>query len=237
MSDRLWPFFCYYGGKWRAAPHYPLPMFGTIVEPFAGAAGYAVRYAARKIILADSDPVIAGLWRYLIRASAAEIMALPTAVDHVDNLHVSQEAKWLIGFWLNKATASPCKQPSAWMRSGIRPNSMWGDAIKERIASQVDAIRHWIVVDGAYNACPDIEATWFVDPPYNNKAGGMYRHQVSDYSALASWCGARKGQVIVCENVGATWLPFRDFGVFKSTEGKHGKAQSREAIYQTSNLI
>ena len=42
---RLRPFFCYYGGKWRAAPKYPPPEHDTIVEPFAGAAGYATRYA------------------------------------------------------------------------------------------------------------------------------------------------------------------------------------------------
>jgi hypothetical protein len=29
-----------------------------------------------------------------------------------------------------------------------------------------------------------------------------------DYSALATWCRARKGQAIVCEQDGADWLPF-----------------------------
>ncbi len=38
MTD-LKPFFCYFGGKWRAAPHYPTPKHAEIVEPFAGAAG------------------------------------------------------------------------------------------------------------------------------------------------------------------------------------------------------
>jgi len=33
----LKPFWQYYGGKWRAAPHYPKPRHDTIVEPFAGA--------------------------------------------------------------------------------------------------------------------------------------------------------------------------------------------------------
>ena len=40
----MWPFFCFYGGKWRAAPHYPRPAFTSVVEPFASAAGYATRF-------------------------------------------------------------------------------------------------------------------------------------------------------------------------------------------------
>ena len=69
----LRPFFCYYGGKWRAAPKYPAPEHDTIVEPFAGAAGYATRYPDRKVVLVERDPVIAGLWRYLTKVSPAEI--------------------------------------------------------------------------------------------------------------------------------------------------------------------
>jgi hypothetical protein len=35
---------------------------------------------------------------------------------------------------------------------------------------------------------------------------------VIDFRALAKWCRARQGQVIVCENSDALWLPFRPFG-------------------------
>lgn len=44
----LKPFFTFYGGKWRAAPHYAPPEFATIVEPFAGAAGYSVRHHTKR---------------------------------------------------------------------------------------------------------------------------------------------------------------------------------------------
>jgi hypothetical protein len=30
-----------------------------------------------------------------------------------------------------------------------------------------------------------------------------------DYEALGAWCRSRPGQRIVCEQAGATWLPFR----------------------------
>jgi hypothetical protein len=229
---KLWPFFCYYGGKWRAAPHYPAPQYQTVIEPFAGAAGYATRYHSRSIVLADANPLITNLWRYLIKVSAQEVRALPLVVEHVDDLAVCQEAKHLIGFWLNKATSgSPRKRPASWMRSGVRPNSYWGEAVRDRIASQVDFIRHWRVVDGDYSNTPAIEGTWFVDPPYANAAGAMYLHKVTDYERLAEWCRARRGQLIVCENSGATWLPFADMGSFKSNPGSRGKGKSREAIY------
>src|ERR1017187_4954833 len=62
------PFFGYYGGKWRdALKHYPEPLFETIVEPFAGSAGYSLRYADRKVVLCELDPILASVWRYLVR--------------------------------------------------------------------------------------------------------------------------------------------------------------------------
>jgi hypothetical protein len=63
------PMFPYYGSKWNIARHYPPPGEGLVVEPFAGGAGYASFYGARRALLIDKDPIIAGLWRYLIGVS------------------------------------------------------------------------------------------------------------------------------------------------------------------------
>jgi len=41
----------------------------------------------------------------------------------------------------------------------------------------------------------------------------------------------RPGQVIVCENSGATWLPFEPFRTIKSTPGSRGKGHSSEVIW------
>ncbi len=72
------PFFGFYGGKWRDTPkHYPPPVHETIVEPFAGSAGYSLRYFDRRVVLCEIDPVIAGIWTFLTRASAAEIRSIP----------------------------------------------------------------------------------------------------------------------------------------------------------------
>ena len=118
------------------------------------------------------------------------------------------------------------------MRSGTRPNSYWGTTIRERIASQLQAVRHWEILYGDYNSAPDIEATWFIDPPYEI-AGKLYRHGSDDidYKALGDWCRSLRGQVMVCENVGASWLPFVPFMTAKSTPGKRGKSKSAEAIW------
>jgi hypothetical protein len=122
------PFFGYYGGKWRdAANNYPAPEHGVIVEPFAGSAGYALRYADRKIVLCERDPIIAAVWRYLLRVSPQEIFAIPDVPENgsVDDLPIPQEARWLVGFWLNRATTSPRRTPSRWMRDRIRPGCFW----------------------------------------------------------------------------------------------------------------
>lgn len=228
----LKPFFTYYGGKYRAAPKYPTPQYDTIIEPFAGAAGYSLRYADRNVVLYDKDPVIAGLWTWLTRVSASEILSLPIKVEHVDSLDVCQEAKWLIGFWLNKGAAAPMKSPSKWMRDGTRPNSYWGETIRQRIASQVNSIRHWRVFNTSYEYVLPERATYFVDPPYQ-EAGKHYRYSASglDFANLAEWCRTRPGQVIVCENAGAAWLPFQPFAHIKANESRRGGKQSAEVIW------
>jgi site-specific DNA-adenine methylase len=221
-SRSLRPFFGYYGGKWRdAAALYPAPTSRTIVEPFAGSAGYSLRHADREIILCDIDPIIAGLWRYLISVTQQEIMSLPDVRDGqtVDDLNLCQEARWLIGFWLNRAATRPRKSPSKWMRDRIRPGSFWGDRVRRTISAQLDSIRHWKIYECSYTDCPGSRpATWFIDPPYIH-AGRHYAFGSAniDYSSLASWCLSRPGEVIVCENAGAEWLPFKELASVKTT--------------------
>lgn len=234
------PFWAFYGGKWRAAPRYPAPRFDRIIEPFAGAAGYATRHYHLDVVLVEKDPVIAALWRYLIAASPSDIFALPLmrADQTIDDLDVRPEAKSLIGFWLNKGAASPCRTPSAWMRAGTHATSFWGERIRQRIAEQVEAIKHWTVIEGSYADAPDETATWFIDPPYID-AGKYYRCAAGaiDFSHLADWCRARRGQVMVCENNGATWLPFQPFLSIKSNPSSRGKGRSAEALWQDPTSV
>lgn len=230
-------FFSFFGGKWRAAPKYPEPSRNVIVEPFAGSAGYSTRHYRRDVILCDIDPVIAGVWRFLIAAHPNDIRQLPVKIEHVDEIQGPIEAKHLVGFWLNVATTSPCSTPGRWLRDGTRPNSKWGEAIRERIATQVPLIKHWKIIEASYDSLEKIDATWFVDPPYNNKAGRLYRHKPSDYLALGSWCRSLPGQVMVCEQQGADWLPFEFLGSFKSLEGSRGKHTTNEVLWRNETCV
>lgn len=228
------PFFCYYGGKYRtAASLYPAPTYDVVCEPFAGSAGYAVRHNAHKAVLVDLDQHIVGVWQYLINVSAAEVLNLPDVGPEqslADFAYLPQEARWLIGFWLNKGVAAPVNKPSSWMKSNVRPNSYWGRVIRERIASQVDLIRGWRAVHGSY-ADLDVghPATWFVDPPYVG-AGKHYRCGSAgiDFENLGAWCRKLPGQTIVCENEGADWLPFTPLA---STKACRPGTKSSEVVW------
>ena len=229
----LRPFFYFYGSKWTAAPVYPAPRYGRIVEPFAGSAGYSGLYPDRDIVLVERDPIIAELWRWLIKVTEAEILALPLKISTiVRDLGLAPAPAALLGFWVTSGSAAPCQTPNARMRAGKRPNGYWGETARARIAAQVGAIRHWTVIEGDYTDAPSTEATYFVDPPYANKAGSHYRMKFTGHAALGDWCRTRPGQVIACENDGATWLPFRHFRNITANNHPGGKEnKSAEAIW------
>lgn len=217
------PFFPFYGSKWNIARYYPAPHHAHVVEPFAGSAGYSTFHGVRRVSLVDADPIIVGVWDYLIRASSADIEALPLLPmigDSTDNYALPQEAKWLIGFWLNRGSASPKKSRTAFSARADKAQLNWGARAKERIISQLDDIRGWSIRHGSYeDAATAQPTTYFVDPPYGDK-GKFYRVRMTPCRKLGAWCEGLDGQVIVCEGAGADWLPFKPLGNFKTTKGR-----------------
>lgn len=214
MKEGLRPFFPYLGSKWSySRKYYPKPKCNLIIEPFAGSAGYSLRYPDRKVVLYDCYPVITGVWDYLLKATPHEILSLPDLgpEDHIDDFRLPQEVKWLIGFWLHRGNCYPAKTPSSWMRSGKCANSFWGERVRNTIASQLPDIKHWEIYNKSYLSITDnTEATWFVDPPYQvTTCSYKYGSKKLDYVNLGKWCRERKGLVIVCENTAADWLPFQ----------------------------
>ncbi len=224
----LKPFFSYYGSKWRSIKKYPKPIYHSIIEPFAGSASYSAHYPSAHVTLYDKDPIICGIWDFLINAKKTEILSLPlmNPKDHVDDLNICNEAKNLIGFWLNKGTTTPCKTLSKW--GTIYPNQFWSGKLRARIAEQIHHINHWKIVNDDFSAIPNKKSTWFVDPPYQI-AGNRYRFgsKLIDYQKLGKWCKTRRGQTIVCENLNADWLPFDNLGAFKTSRQK----PSNESIW------
>ena len=222
----LKPFWRYYGGKWLGAPKYPKPEFDTIIEPFAGAAGYSLRYYDKNIILIEKYPIIANIWKYLINVSSEEILSIPL-VENIADLPgwVPDEAKNLIGFLLNSATVSPSSTLSAGLKRLIKNGHDfygWSEKARNRVAKQVNFIRHWKIIEGDYTEAPVIEATYFIDPPYQ-KMGKYYKHKINDYKSLALWCKSLPGQVIVCEGKDADWLPFKPFIDIAGMGSKYSK--------------
>lgn len=201
--------FSYYGSKSKIAHLYPLPKYDRIVEPFAGSARYSLLYADRAVTLFDANPLIVEIWQYLIQASTSDILSLPDieskkSLDEIQDLSSTERA--LIGFNLCRGKAKPRKVghgQNGWNRD------------KVRIAGLVDKIRHWQIAVADYRTVGllDIEATWFIDPPYQQTQvktnGDRYPYGDDiDYVDLAQFVGSREGQVIVCEGDGANWLPF-----------------------------
>lgn len=209
--------FSYYGTKTKLAKKYPKPMYDCIIEPFAGAARYSLLYCDRKVILNDLYTVIAGIWDYLIHCSVEDIKNLPRLEwnTNISKLDILQVEKDFLGFLASEGNASPKNYTSPWMkRYGVMERHVI------RFLKYVPLIKHWEIYNKDYKELDNIEATWFIDPPYKNR--GNYKEGADiDYNQLADWCKSRRGQVIVCENSDADWLPFKDLVNF------HGQRTTR----------
>lgn len=104
--------------------------------------------------------------------------------------------------------------------------------VKRKLREVIPEVAHWKITNHDYKDLINVEATWFIDPPYSNAAGGRYRTAGLDYEHLGWWCLNRKGQVVVCENRGANWL---DFSPIKhprvSIRSRYQKADAQEVVW------
>lgn len=229
----LRPFFSYFGSKWRLAKLYPEPKHDTIIEPFAGSACYSLHYHDRNIRLYDKDPVIVGVWKYLIGASERDVLSLPQLRqgESLDEFNLSQEAKWLLGFWIGRTTSSPRRTVT---KAGASDGKGYSylNALPKRVASQLQYIRHWRIGEGSYDSVPNVAATWFIDPPYQ-LAGKQYVYgsKQIDYNDVALFCKSRQGQLIACENAGADWLPFKELSRLQGMTSNGAVRYSVESVY------
>jgi hypothetical protein len=193
--------FSYYGTKKRLAKLYPTPKYNTIIEPFAGAAGYSLLYPEKNVILYDTNPKICAVWEYLIKSTKQDILNLPDIItgQQVTDFNLSNAEKYLIGFCINPG--STCPKITASKRS------KWAK-YKATIADTVDKIKHWKIIKNTYENIPNQEVTWHIDPPYQKAGKYYFGYNKMNYNKLGQWCKERLGQVMVCENQGADYLPF-----------------------------
>jgi hypothetical protein len=206
--------FYYYGGKSGMAMHYPAPEYGCIIEPFAGAAGYSLRHATAdtQVILIEKNWRIAELWERIQRFSVDDVASIqcpPIGERTTEPLIVAACAGQQFATGI-MAGARPDYQVTSRMARDF-------PKIQKRIIAALPLIRNWQICCGDAYRAPDMEATWFIDPPYwvhpdrKGTNGDGYSEGASaiDFPKLGSWCRSRRGQVIVCEQLGASWLPFR----------------------------
>jgi|688.fasta_scaffold122357_3 site-specific DNA-adenine methylase len=222
--------FYYYGRKEKIFKYYPKPKHDTIIEPFAGSAVYSLKNFKKNIIILDKDERIINIWNYLKEVTSDEILSLPLLTvgqslndEEFENLTIVQ--KDLISFFTNPSSAQP--------KRSVGKFNIWHKKNRKRLSEDVNKIRHWKILLGDYRDIPNQEATWFIDPPYQGNGGKYYKHgnKNINYDELSLWVQNRNGQVIVCENSEANWLPFIPL---KRLQGQRHK--TIEVIWQ-NNLI
>jgi len=217
--------FYYYGRKKQIAKHYPTPNFGAIVEPFAGSASYSL-YGdnwKKDIFLVERDERVSEIWKWLIDE------ATPLEIKNLPDLEVGEKSSEFLHI-IHAATKMAFHYKTIKVTPVLARN--W-EISKRYMAENLFKIKHWNIICGDYTLAPDIEATWFIDPPYKEDAGKGYRYgsKLIDYEKLAQWSRKRKGEVIFCEGHCGDYLPFRPLLDLKGVAGK----TSKEVIYYQSD--
>ena len=204
----------YYGRKTKVIDYYPHPIHDKIIEPFAGTAVYSLynNNWEKDVLLVDKYDIVVKTWKYLQSTTRKQILSLPEMnyKDKIDDhQYLSQEEKWLIGFNINGGSSQPKKTTMKF--------NVW-NRVKLQIADNLYKIKHWEIKEGDYRDLENVEATWFIDPPYQH-GGKYYRHsnKFIDFKELGEWSTSRNGQIIVCENTKADWLDFKPLKKMKGS--------------------
>ncbi len=218
--------FYYYGRKKQIAKHYPAPNYDTIIEPFAGAAAYSLFGTnwKKEIILIEKDEKVSQIWDWLINSATIE------EINKLPDLKVGEKSSEFLHI-VHAAT----KMAFHFKTIKVTPVLERNWEISRRVfAENLYKIKHWTIINGDFTDAPDIEATWFVDPPYKGDAGKGYRFssKLIDYENLALWAKNRKGEVIFCEGKNGDYLPFKPLIDLKGVAGKVNK----EVIFYQSEV-
>lgn len=244
MPSITGPLFKCFGSKWLSSKHLPPPEYPTVIEPFAGGAGYSLRHYEKNIRLYERDTHVRELWEFLIvEATESIIRDIPINVPEgtdIRTLDLRPGAALLLKHWQRTNNVGNCWTISSW---GHLPG-MWTANCRARVAEEHQAIKHWLVNGSdwteAFQDHHGYEATWLVDPPY--EFNYKYRQPPIEYTDLAEKCISAKGQVVVCEatdpengNV-PDWLPFQPWAKrINSRRGPGKRSYSMELLCELDN--
>jgi 16S rRNA G966 N2-methylase RsmD len=199
--------FPYFGRKASTAKRYPSPRYPLVIEPFAGSLGYSCVWRPKAVLAIEADERVHALWH---RLEALEgIPAQPEVGTKTDDLLVK-----LCSYSEHALTSGTMTVTSRMVRD-------WDFVHKRAIEAQAWVKAAVTYQLGSYIDAPDVEATWFIDPPYQRANRRGYRMGASgiDFEQLAEWVMRRRGQVIVCEQHGADWMPFKPLHNIASHRG------------------
>lgn len=229
--------FSYYGGKSKLAHLYPAPKHDIIIEPFAGGASYSFAYAERQVVLNDLDKHTVAIWQFLTSPNAADIVdslvpSMVIAGQRISEILPTTADRGLIQLLCAEANQGTQGTGNGRDKITTRGAVIWNRLLKRKLLEVViPKVAHWQVHEGPYDWLENQKATWFVDPPYQNPAGARYRTNMVDFNHLSEWCQDRKGQVIVCENEGADWLPFVHLSKRRGFHTSHQKTNIAEVVW------
>ena len=235
------PLFKWFGSKWNASKHYPKPVYDTIYEPYAGSAGYALRYADRKVWIREDNHNLLCLWGWLIGcATEAMIREIPINIPEgtdIRALGLSRNQSLLLKHWQRTNNLGECWTISPW---GNKPGQ-WTANTRARVAEEVYAVKHWRLLGNRMSVDFEERMTYFVDPPYQYNY--KYGTKNFDWRALAGELNRipNPRQLIVCEAVCPktgkipNWLPFAPFRDTVTSRRKPSQSHhSKELLYHVS---
>ena len=225
------PLFKWFGSKWLSSRLYPPPEYDTIFEPFAGSAGYSLRYHEKKIVIWEDNEQVNTLWRWLTETCSADILEIPVGLPvgtDIRTLGLSYGQALLLKHWQRTNNVGDCWTVSPW---GDKPGQ-WTANTRARVADEFHAVKHWKVEQ----IRPDRPGTYFIDPPYLYNYRYRFTVDSFDHVELVRKINMipKGSQIIVCEaacqKTGRVpeYLPFKEFGSRitsrrKKTENHHSK--------------
>lgn len=199
--------FRYFGSKARLAPTYQSPKYDLIVEPFAGAAGYSMYWLQERsdlrCELIDCDPLVVEMWTHLFSMDPTELWHHPDPVQGERTDDITYLIATAGAFEWQTFAKHRSVKVTEWMARDFPGRKQICANTLARVRGRVD------VRVGDYTDAPDVAATWFIDPPYQLDGSWYDSGNALDFPAIGEWAQTRRGQTIVCESQGATWMPFK----------------------------
>lgn len=201
--------FKYYGGKGMLCQYYPKPEFKKIVEIFAGGACYALRYYMHDCILVEKNESVVAAWKFIQNPIEKQLRKIPEQVDPGTKIsdfgRLDPGFEFILRAAANIGTAGQNKKMETITKIGAV--HFYKNTVR-KVLFWTDKIQHWKIYHGSYADFNFGEATYLVDPPYQNDAGAIYKFgsKEIDYDHLKKFIKSLTGQIIITENSKSHWI-------------------------------